>query len=191
MKPFILTEFIFILLSITGFVLKIALVFWGTPVLIIGLLGLSLIYFRQGLRPALLNDQPTAASDRFFIPLYKLGYLLFAINTLGVLFKSMLWDTRFLGFSMFILMAYTIFIAAQVLKGKFFFKKLLIKSIFIATLALTFYQTPLSKLIQLYYRDQPEFAQKFIEYRENPQNEVKKKNYLEARKKMLNKNAKK
>lgn len=191
MKANRITEFLLILLSITGFALKIALVFWGTLVLIVGLLGLSFIYLNRGVRPPLLNGQPAAASDRFFIPFYKLGYILFGVNMLGILFKTMLWDTHFIGFTMFVLMGYVVFVASQVLKDKLFFKPILIKSIFIATLALTFYQVPLANLIQLYYRDKPEFAKKFIEYRENPRDEIKKKNYLEARKKMLNKDANK
>lgn len=191
MKSHRIAEILLILISITGFVLKIALVFWATLVLIVGLLGLALIYFNRGRRPALLNGQPAVASNRFFVPFYKLGYILFGLNMLGILFKTMLWDNRFLGFSMFILMSYVFLIASQVLKDKLFFKALLIKSIFIGTLALTFYQLPLANLIQLYYRDNPDFAKKFIEYRENPQNEIKKKNYLEARKKMLNKDANK
>jgi len=191
MKSLILAELIFIVLSIIGFGLKIGLIPWGTPLLIIGMLGLAIIYFARSTRPVLLNSQPQAAGDRFFVPAYKLSNILFSLSMLGVLLKAMLWNSGFLSLGAITLLIFVFWLAMQVLKGKVFFNKLLIKSVFIAAVALTFYQTPLATFINLYYRENPGFAKKFIEYRENPKNEIKKKNYIEARKKLLKKHVKK
>lgn len=187
MKTLIIAEVLYIVLALTGFVLRVGLFFLGIPLLIIGLLGLSGVYFARGLRPVLLNNQPQAASDRFFVPLYKLGYVLFAVSMLGLLLKTMLWDTAFLGIGVILLLSFVFFVALQLLKEKAFFKKLLVKSILITSVLLAFYQVPTRTLINIYYRSHPSFAKKFIEYRQNPNDTLKKKKYLEARKELLKK----
>lgn len=190
MNTVILVEILLILLAIAGFVLRIGLSVWGIPLLIFSLVGLALMYFQRGVRPVRLNNQPTAAIDRYFMPAYKLGHFFFALCMLGVLFKVMLWDANFLGLGVTLTLIFVLFVSLQVLKEKVFFKKLLVKSILIGTTALVFYQAPLATFINIYYREHPQFAKIFIEYRKDPGNEMKKKNYLEARKKLLNKNAK-
>lgn len=190
MKAVILAEILFILCAIVGFGLRVGLNFLGIPLVIVGFLGLAGIYLQRGFRPVRFNNQPDAAADRYFMPAYKLGHILFAIAMLGLLFKIMLWNTAFLGLGVTFILVFVLFVSVQVLKEKIFFKKLLVKSILIATIALSFYQASLATLINIYYRDKPEFAKVFIEYRQDPKNEIKKKNYLEARKKLLEKNAK-
>lgn len=187
MKTLIIAEVLCIVLALTGFGLRIGLVFLGIPLLIVGLLSLSGVYFARGLRPVLLNNQPQAASDRFFVPLYKLGHMLFAVSMLGLLLKTMLWDMAFLGMGVVLLLPFVFFVALQLLKGKVFFKKLLVKSILITSVVLAFYQAPTGTLINIYYRNHPLFAKTFIEYRQNPNDALKKKKYLEARKELLKK----
>jgi len=190
MNSIVLAEILLILLTIAGFALRIGLSVWGIPLLIVGFVGLAGIYLRRGLRQVRLNNQPEAAADRYFMPAYKLGHLFFALTMLGLLFKIMLWDANFLALGVTLMLVFVLFVSLQVLKEKVFFKKLLVKSILIGTIALAFYQAPLATFINIYYRDHPAFAKVFIEYREDPKNKVKKKNYLEARKKLLNENAK-
>ncbi|HAS39952.1 MAG TPA: hypothetical protein DCS93_05705 [Microscillaceae bacterium] len=190
MNSIMLAEIILILLAIAGFALRIGLSVWGIPLLIIGFVGLAVVYLRRSFRQVRLNNQPEAAADRYFMPAYKLAHLLFALCMLGLLFKIMLWDANFLVLGVTLMLVFVLFVSLQVLKEKVFFKKLLVKSILIGTVALAFYQAPLATFINIYYRDHPAFAKVFIEYREDPKNEVKKKNYLEARKKLLNKHAK-
>lgn len=166
--------------SLGGFVLRIkAGPQWGEPLLLLGLLGLSLLYILQfGLPPA-RRLSPVSGGFHFSTSLI---YLVYAIGALGLAFKWMLWPEanyflRYALMGMLALLLVMLFqyrLATEVEWIRHYRRVLARSLIWMATVFL-FYLTPYQKITRLYFPEHPAYAEAFGKYLEKPQDSERKK----------------
>lgn len=161
MNLYKLLEVFFAICSLLGFFFKTQGIISANFFIILGILLLSCYYLIHIIKPNLWGKSKASKSI-----LSRLVYLVFIILILGVMFKWLLWQKSNTILWIALINAFLLLIVVlfklRTLKDNNlaqYYRKLLIRLLFISSIALMFYQTSFSKLKRTYDKQYKQYKQ--------------------------------
>jgi uncharacterized protein YneF (UPF0154 family) len=168
---------------ILGFFLSAQQLLWGQYLILSFGMALALLYVYFAFNS--LQTRPTQTSP--FITIFV--YLICSIGIIALCLKLTLspdihfyYRMALYGFLGVILILLATLYLAQNLVIFGYYRSLLVRCLVIMAIGFMFYITPYRKLVNLYYKDQPQIAQKLIQLLEPPKPKPKKEMKQEIKK---------